>query len=89
MSRAVNPIEKFFNRYHIVTFFLLVLLVLGAAIIVCYRQYETATTPDNSAVTSKVPSSFDTQTIDKVEKLHRSSDPVEVQLPDGRINPFE
>lgn len=89
MSKAINPVEKIFNRYHVVTFFLLVLLVLGAAIIVCYQQYDTATTPDSSAVTSKVPSSFDTKTIDQVKKLHRSSDPIEVQLPSGRINPFE
>lgn len=90
MSKPVNPIEKFLKRYSLVTFVLLAGIMLTVVIFICYNTYVTATTPEENLAESTIPSSFDTETADKIEKLHQSTDPASMPEPhtDGRINPF-
>ena len=90
MSKPISPVEKFFRRYSLVTFVLLAGLMLAAVSYVCFNTYVDATTPTDELVESSVPSSFDTQTAERIEQLHESDQAPELTFPNepGRINPF-
>lgn len=90
MSKRVNPIENFFIRYHVVLLVVIGSIALGASIASSYFAYSTATTPpEQAATTSDIPTTFDAQTIERINNLYTSDqENTDVSLPQGRINPF-
>lgn len=90
MSKPMQPIERFFRRYGVVTFVVVAGLTIAGVIYICFNTYVTATTPAEDMVEGSVPASFDTTTADQIDGLYDSSKPpVNINPPQqGRINPF-
>ena len=88
LKAVFQSIATTFVRYNLTIF--IVVLVTGLAVAVIMLNtilLESSDTPQFKSTTDI--SSFDQQTIDRVNQLHRSSDSIpEVTLPSGRINPF-
>jgi hypothetical protein len=89
MSKYINPAERIFTRYSVVISALLLAVILGGVIWVCYQKYVAATTADAASIKSDIPSSFDQKTIDEIKRYHKPTDTFDTSLPAGkRINPF-
>lgn len=89
MSKRINPIENFLIRYHVVLLIVVGCIALGASIASSYLAYSSATAPaEGAAPTSEIPTTFDKDTIDRIDKLYTSDQNIEVTPPSGRINPF-
>lgn len=90
MSKHINPVENFLIRYHVVILVVIGCLALGASIASTYLAYADATGPDAEVSTSsEIPTSFDTQTIERIDELYTSDQQdISIPTPSGRINPF-
>lgn len=81
--------SKFLNRYHIVTF---VVLVLGGLALITFSLYSIIlSSSDADTALDTGSSAFDQTTIDKVKSLNRSGSSLQpLQHPSGsRTNPFK
>ncbi len=90
MSKPIHSVERFFDRYSFVTFFLIAGLVLAWVIYSCFNAYVVATTPKSNYIDNSVPASFDAATAKQIDELHESDNPPNVVIKNdsGRINPF-
>lgn len=90
MSKHINPVENFFIRYHVVILVVIGCVALGASIASTYLAYADATNPNpETSMSSEIPTSFDTQTIERIDGLYTSDQQdITVSTPPGRINPF-
>lgn len=81
-------ISAFFYRFHTVTFTVIAGGCLVVAVYLLSNILTNASTPDDYAPPS-TDTSFDTETIEKVEKLRPlTNSPVAPELPSGRTSPF-
>lgn len=82
-----RTVSRFFERFHIVLF---VVIVVGGIAVVIYLLYLTTLSAIDVPATTAVPSSsFDQDTIDKLESLSEKSGGGEpLDLPSTRTNPF-
>ncbi|NLA43113.1 hypothetical protein GX865_03090 [Candidatus Saccharibacteria bacterium] len=90
MSKPIHPVEKIFNRYGFVTFMVAASLTLAIIIYACFNTFVIATTPKEDRIDSSIPASFDKETADKINNLHDSTNPPNVDTPTNlrRSNPF-
>ena len=89
MSKPLHPIERFLIRYNLVTFIVLAALSLAFIVYLCYNTYTTATTPSSTAEQGTMPTSFDKETAESINKLHTPDQAPDPSLPSNvRINPF-
>lgn len=90
MSRITSPVEHFFNRFNVIIFTIIAGAVLAFTTYTCYVMYDKATTPDDSKLTSQVPTNFDKKVRKKIDNLSSRNDNTEITLPENqRINPFK
>lgn len=86
MGALPKQLSNFFHRYHVITFSLVVLGGMAAAIFLLNNILLTSTqSTDNAGIST----TFDTATIDRVDQLKTINDvPENMSFPTGRINPF-
>jgi hypothetical protein len=88
VSTIFKPIGRFFQRFHLTIFIVIVASGLAYAVLSLYGVLsdasDTLTTPATTSSTS-----FDQTTIDRLDKMYSSDNaPAPAKLPDGRTNPF-
>lgn len=85
---AFQPIQKFIAKHHPVLFICFIATLLAVAVYVLYDVMKISEATPSSSQSSTIPG-FDRATIDKIKKLHDSSDTSEsLDYPDSRSNPF-
>ncbi len=85
---SLAPIAHFFHRYHLILFVLTV--VIGVSVGMFFMNSLLSVT-GNDELSSQTPSSFDQETIKRIDKLIVAGDGSanqELVLPPGRVNPF-
>lgn len=82
-----KPIGAFFQRFHLLLFFILIVGCLAAAIILINKML---TEGSEGEYTSSIGAgTIDQATLERIQSLHPSSQPTEAPtLPAGRVNPF-
>lgn len=81
-----KQLSRFFHRYHVVTFSLIVLGGMAVAVFLLNNILQASAQPDEGTTTS---AAFDKATIDRIDKLKtRSDSPEPMSFPTGRVNPF-
>jgi hypothetical protein len=86
LNELPKQLSRLLHRYHVVTFTLIVLGGMAVAIFLLNNILQTSSQP---AQGSGISSSFDTDTINRVNELKSSTDaPQNMSFPTGRINPF-
>ncbi|MNR27861.1 hypothetical protein D3C85_1451540 [compost metagenome] len=81
-----KQLSRLLHRYHVVTFTLVVLGGMAVAIFLLNNILQASSQPGEG---SGISSSFDTDTINRVNELKSSTDaPETMSFPTGRINPF-
>lgn len=87
LAYSLLPVRRFFAKHHAVIFVSISALLLALAIFMLYTVLTTATS-DTTTQTSSL-GGFDQQTIDKIKKLHDSSDSSDTLVfPSSHPNPF-
>ncbi|MDB5176671.1 MAG: hypothetical protein JWN75_339 [Candidatus Saccharibacteria bacterium] len=82
----VSSIRSLFAKHHPVIFITIITLLLAAAVFSLYQILDITSQP--ATATSTV-TTFDKVTVDKIKKLHDSSDSTETLVfPKPRTNPF-
>lgn len=86
-NSLLRPLGWFFRRFHLLLFFIFIVVCLGVAVIMIN---DTLTNSSNQEFTSNITAgSIDQTTLDKIQLLHSSGQPGQpVALPEGRVNPF-
>jgi hypothetical protein len=83
----LNAVLSFLRRFHFILFFILIALLLAAAILMLYSLVDKASGSDTVNIGSS--SNFDQDTIERVKQLKTIDDPSEpLELSGGRIDPF-
>jgi hypothetical protein len=83
----VTGIKTLFAKHHPVIFITIVGLLLAAAVFSLYQILDITSAPTTPSSTTPV---FDKATVDKIKKLHDSSDTTEnLVFPTPRSNPFK
>lgn len=79
---------NFLRRFHLVIFIVVTVIFLSAAVMLLYRLAGKASGTDMDAPAG-TSSSFDQQSIERIEQLKTSDEPsVPLDLSGRRINPF-
>lgn len=87
-SLGIAPIQSFIAKHHAVLFISFIAIILSIAVFSLTTVMQKAEAPDDSVASSST-SSFDQPTIDKIKKLHDSSDVSnDIVFPSPRLNPF-
>lgn len=86
-SSTFRPLGHFFQRFHLILFFILVSGLVAAAVILINNAL---TEPSQEEYTSTINAgSIDQATLERVQSLHSSTQSTAApELPAGRINPF-
>ena len=88
LNSLKKPISHFLNRYHVVIFVVTILGGLGAAIFLLYGTVALSS-ESNGYVSSAGSTTFDKQTIDRVNQLKsRDQNKTSIDFGKGRTNPF-
>ncbi len=88
-STLLKPIGRFFQRFHLTVFIVIIVGGLAYAVLSLYDVLAAASTLPVSATTAPSSTSFDQSTINRLNQLYSSDKaPSSVTLPSGRINPF-
>ncbi len=88
LAYSLLPVRRFFAKHHAVVFVSISTLLLALAIFMLYNVLTTATSDSTTTQTSSL-GGFDQQTIDKIKKLHDSSDSSDTLVfPSSHPNPF-
>ena len=83
-----GPIAKTFQRYNLTIFIVVLVSGLAVSVLMLNNTLQQASNPGNYTPATDS-TTFDQATIDRITQLHTSSEPSpELQLPEGRINPF-
>ena len=87
-SLGIAPLQKFIAKHHAVIFISFIAILLGVAVFALTAVMQKAEAPAENSASSTI-SNFDQETIDKIKKLHDSSDPSNnLTFPEPRFNPF-
>lgn len=85
---GLRPLQKFVAKHHPVLFLCLIMALLAVAVYVLYDVMKISEATPSSSQSSTIPD-FDRATIDKIKKLHDSTDTGEsLTYPTSRANPF-
>lgn len=88
LDMITKPLGAFLNRFHLVTFVIIVVGSLAAATYLYYNQIIAAEDTTNATSVEPMPN-FDTATIDQLNQLKDTNEATDLVLPDNqRINPF-
>jgi hypothetical protein len=82
-----KPLGKFFRKYHLTLFFILVIGCLALAVMMISRVISEPPV-DDDYVSPITPGTIDEATLQRIQSLHGSSEPSPAQSYPGRINPF-
>lgn len=86
LNELPKQLSRLLHRYHVVTFTLIVLGGMAVAVFLLNNILQASSHPTEG---SGISSSFDTDTIERVNELKSSTDaPQTMSFPTGRINPF-
>lgn len=86
-SISLRALQGFFKKHHPVIFIAVVLLLISGAVFSLYLVTEQAL--GDSDPPANISANFDKETIDKIKKLHDSSDSTaDLEFPSPRSNPF-
>lgn len=86
LNELPKQLSRLLHRYHVVTFTLVVLGGMAVAVFLLNNILQVSSHPTEG---SGISSSFDTDTIERVNELKSSTDaPQTMSFPTGRINPF-
>lgn len=78
-----------FKRYNLVIFIAIIALALSVATLVLYSVVNKASGENSTPDSSLAPSSFDQETIDRINRLKTPDQPSDpLDFSQGRINPF-
>lgn len=84
-----NSLGTFMRRFHVTIFVILVIGGLVVVVLLLNNVIIRSSEQGNYIPPSSAPSSFDQQTIDKIEQLKSRTDAsTPLDLSKGRINPF-
>lgn len=84
LSQLTHAISIFLHRFHVTLF--VVFVVGGLSLVTLFLNQAITKQDSNISAPSQEP--FDKTTMDKISNLRASSDRSDLQLPNGRINPF-
>lgn len=86
-SNPFKPLGHLLQRFHLILFFILVAGIVAAAVLLINNAL---TEPSQEQYTSTINAgSIDQATLERIQSLQTSGQPpANVQLPEGRINPF-
>ena len=83
-----SAVTSFFHRFHLVIFIAILALGLMVVVILLTRVVSKADKPASN-ISTETTSNFDQDTIDRINKLKTSADPVEpLDFSNGRVDPF-
>lgn len=87
LKQVTTSLTDFMHRYHVIIF---VLTVIGGLAFATFMMNQAINQqPAGQATPSSATAVFDTETMDKIDKLNNSSSqPTEFTPPAGRLNPF-
>lgn len=89
LQLITRSVSWFFHRFHVVLFVVLVFGSLAGAVLLLSQIVQSSTDTDDQKATSSLSTSFDQETIRRIEELNsQGEDSGDIQLPPGRINPF-
>ncbi len=87
LGQIQTSINQFLHRYHVLIF---VLTVIGGLSLATFMLNQAVNTPQTNAPTSESAGGFDTETMNKIKSLRGTTDaPEPLNLPNGRVNPFQ
>jgi hypothetical protein len=87
-SLGIAPLQAFLSKHHAVIFISFIAILLGFAVYSLTGIMQKAEAPAEHVSGSTI-SNFDQSTIEKIKKLHDSSDPSnDLTFPSPRFNPF-
>lgn len=81
-----RKISKLLYRFHFVIFVVIVVGSMAVAIFMLNQTINRAV--DTSQMVHPIPERFDQETIDRLNELDTDGTQRDIDLPDGRINPF-
>ncbi len=82
-----RPLKRFFRRYHLILFFLVVSAGFAGGILYI-NQILTETAVDDTYVSPISAGSIDEATLQRLGSLHTSDQIPVPAFPEGRLNPF-
>lgn len=85
-SQLTRAVSTFLHRFHITLF--VVFVVGGLSLVTSFLNQAITKQDSNISAPSQEPP-FDEPTMDKISNLRASSEHSDLQLPNGRINPFK
>jgi hypothetical protein len=90
VSALFKPIGRFFQRFHLTVFIVIITGGLAYSVVSLYNVLSDASTlPATTIATNPSSTSFDQSTIDRLNQMYtRDTAPSSISLPAGRINPF-
>jgi hypothetical protein len=87
IKSSQKPIIAFFQRFHLVIFTVVTVLILSTAILILSGIVNKASGIDSTGQT--MVTNFDEDTINRINELKTSSEPsTPLDFSQGRINPF-
>ncbi|OGL22275.1 hypothetical protein A2707_03020 [Candidatus Saccharibacteria bacterium RIFCSPHIGHO2_01_FULL_45_15] len=88
-ASLTTPISHFFSKYHPTIFLVSIGLLLAVAVFLLTLTLQEPTAVDETAAIETISSSFDEDTIKKIEALRDSSEtPQSITFPSPRNSPF-
>jgi len=85
LSQLTRAISTFLHRFHITLF--MVFVIGGLSLVTSFLNQ--AITKQDSGISAPSQEPFDKPTMDKISNLRESSQRSDLQLPNGRANPFK
>lgn len=83
------PLNRFFGKYHPTIFLVSIGLLLAVAVFLLTLTLQEPASVDETATIETISSSFDEETIKKIEALRDSSEtPQSITFPSPRNSPF-
>lgn len=88
LALSLRPVHKFLSKHHPVIFICFIAILLSIAVYSLYDVMKAAEVPSDSTATTTA-TQFDEKTIDRIKKLHNSSDTSDaLTFPTSRFNPL-
>lgn len=85
-GRSTRLILGLIRRFHLLMFFIIVVIGLAVAVVMLNRTLTGTSTDDFLPTINH--GSIDESTLNRIQSLHTSDEATKPQLPEGRINPF-
>lgn len=88
-SPFVRRLVRLFRRFHLTIFFVLIVAVLAASVILINNMVNDASTATQDYTSPITAGSIDQATLERIKTLHKSDEPIPDPAPaSGRTNPF-